>query len=219
MDRWHHPSPPHHHQSMQVLIMGWKLPCPWRYMPYVTCIRKLEIHWRFYMHLWGWIRVDVHSFQPLKVRYCYRSALQVHIDPLPGLGVATEAPWNQAMIAVDLLFLGAQPYGNMMLACRNFSKRCCSLCRVLMGVVPIDPCEPHSTPGGWCTTHWVYCAYPGFGAISRVQWAVWVAQWWTSMEQQVSQVRWGSWSWYLVVGHQFDGCLTSSPHHGCTPWD
>ena len=86
--------------------------------------------------------MDVHSFQPLKVRYCYRSALQVHIDPLPGLGVATEAPWNQAMIAVDLLFFGAQPYGNMMLACRNFSKRCCSLCRVLMGVVPIDPCEP-----------------------------------------------------------------------------
>lgn len=92
--------------------------------------------------------------------------------------------------------------------------------KMLLPLQGIDGCctyrslwTPHSTPGGWCTTHWVYRAYPGFGAISRVQWAVWVAQWWKFMEQQVSQVRWGSWSWYLVVGHQFDGYLTSSPHH------
>lgn len=101
-----------------------------------------------------------------------------------------------------LAFWGAQAYGNMMLACQVWDQPCFKFACMqlfqkmllpLQGIdgccTYIDPCEPHSTPGGWCTTHWVYCAYPGFGAISRVQWAVRVAQWWTSMEHQVSQVR------------------------------
>ena len=90
--------------------------------------------------------MDVHSFQPLKVCYCYESALQVHIDPLPGLGVATEAPWNQAMIAVDLLFWGAQPYGNMMLACQDWDQLCLKFAcmqlfqKMLLPLQGIDGC-------------------------------------------------------------------------------
>ena len=167
----------------------------------------------------GWCIPSVESLQLLPIGYT--SAHRT---------IARPGSLNRGAMQSRRLALRAKPYGKMILYF-SMSRLGSALLWIYMQVfdrfcsslqgIGIDGCftyrsfQPYSTPGGWCTTHWVYCAYPGFGAISRVQRAVWVAQWW-KLEHQVSQVTWGSWSWYLVVVINSSVphiISTSSPHH------